>query len=113
MLSSSYLVSSDDTESHAPKNIKKLGIIETDLMDKIAKKAYLNYHLKGLNGHEKTAAVEKRPAGVPESLRVLTIDVPEFRQRFDEECLMDHSAVRLGQLITFTDTNSIISKVCV
>eukprot|EP00578_Thalassiosira_sp_NH16_P020139 CAMPEP_0181084202 /NCGR_PEP_ID=MMETSP1071-20121207/4571_1 /TAXON_ID=35127 /ORGANISM="Thalassiosira sp., Strain NH16" /LENGTH=652 /DNA_ID=CAMNT_0023165923 /DNA_START=161 /DNA_END=2119 /DNA_ORIENTATION=+ len=74
--------------------------LEMYLMDKIAKKPYLNYHSASSSaayhqqakryhrGRQKDGNSEKtsdfhdntRPKGVPSRLRLLTIDVPEFKQ---------------------------------
>jgi len=86
--------SSDGTatvESLSKDNAKTRGIIETDFLDKIASKSYLNYHRSERNLQDKNVM---RPSGVPETLRILVIDLPEFRQMFDEECVVDLSAVR-------------------
>lgn len=120
-------------QQHAfPSSSKKsspnhVGIIETDFMDKIASKSYLNYHntftrdsiltsttktakrvwnkiarnnrtpdymtdsaldqdnvMKVVRGS--TQELSSRPKGVPRRIRVLAIDVPEFRDVFDGEC---------------------------
>ena len=67
------------------------GIIETDLMEKIANKSYLQPLGSLYSGNRKRSFV--RPEGVPSEMRVLVIDVPEFRHVFDEECRVDLSHI--------------------
>ena len=108
------------------------GIIETDLTEKIASKAYLNYHNPFARDSIITSArntskkiwnkfarndrnpivvgdsfdndnvmevvegakqLVSRPKGIPRRIRVLAIDVPEFREVFDGECRVNLSRV--------------------
>lgn len=57
--------------------------IETDLMQRIAQKPYLQAFTSN----------EQHPRGVPQRLRVLAIDVPEMRTSFDGECRLNLSKV--------------------
>lgn len=57
--------------------------IETDLMQRIAQKPYLQAFTSN----------ERHPRGVPNRLRVLAIDVPEMRTSFDGECRLNLSKI--------------------
>ncbi len=118
-----------------------MGIIESDFLDVLANKPYLNYHnpyardslarstlnstkrlwgrlarsdknptvVRGLQAGDKwandsgTALIgsggsrsnkrNERPKGVPRRIRILAIDVPEFREVFDGECKVNLSRV--------------------
>lgn len=116
-----------------------MGIIETNMMEKIANKPYLNYHRvsmvvpttksavvssasKGkstetINGDFSTTTTQiiggrgiapynsnasnsiNRPIGVPQQMRILTIDVPQFRNVFDRECHVDMTMVSKQKLL--------------
>jgi hypothetical protein len=68
--------STDDTK-------QSVEVIETDFMDQIAQKPYL----------QAFTSQDQRPFGVPHRLRLLAIDVPEMRTVFDGNCLMNLSKV--------------------
>ena len=98
------------SSSQAEKKRKEK--LEVNLMDKIANKPYLNYHSarsayqyqqqtkrynrgrhnndaessKNNTSENHSSQLENRPKGVPSRLRVLTVDVPEFKQQ-----AFDHS----------------------
>jgi hypothetical protein len=57
--------------------------IETDLMERIAQKPYLQAFTSN----------EQHPKGVPHRLRILAIDVPEMRTAFDGECRINLSKI--------------------
>lgn len=57
--------------------------IETDLMERIAQKPYLQAFTSN----------DQHPKGVPHRLRILAIDVPEMRTAFDGECRINLSKV--------------------
>eukprot|EP00815_Leptocylindrus_aporus_P001323 CAMPEP_0116054382 /NCGR_PEP_ID=MMETSP0322-20121206/2764_1 /TAXON_ID=163516 /ORGANISM="Leptocylindrus danicus var. apora, Strain B651" /LENGTH=310 /DNA_ID=CAMNT_0003537755 /DNA_START=189 /DNA_END=1118 /DNA_ORIENTATION=+ len=67
------------------------GYIEANLMDKIARKPYL----QPVGWKQSSSSSEEfvRPNGVPKELRVIVIDLPEFRQVFDESCKVDLSSI--------------------
>mmetsp|Transcript_13766 Transcript_13766/g.22786 ORF Transcript_13766/g.22786 Transcript_13766/m.22786 type:complete len:564 (-) Transcript_13766:19-1710(-) len=58
-------------------------LIETDLMERIAQKPYLQAFTSN----------DQHPRGVPHRLRILAIDVPEMRTAFDGECRINLSKV--------------------
>ena len=67
------------------------GYIEANLMDKIARKPYLQP--VGWKHSSSSSEEFVRPNGVPKELRVIVIDLPEFRQVFDETCKVDLSSI--------------------
>lgn len=137
------------TSSTTPESKSHASIIETDFMDKIASKSYLNYHntfardnilssakhttkkvwnrMTQPNNHDYilnnptssstrssrtthrnhdsfdkdsvltvvkgSTQLTERPKGVPRRIRVLAIDVPEFRDVFDGECRVNLSRI--------------------
>lgn len=91
--------STDDTAD----TVNDLGPIEINLMDKISNKIYLNpsrvrsSNLKKRNSDTAppSVVVSERPVGVPSSLRILAIDLPEMReQAFSRgECRVAFNAV--------------------
>ena len=90
----SYLCSYHFTNGQATENEKSTTksstnrkIIETNLMEKIANKPYLQ-PLGSTDNENYT-----RPKSVPDKMRVMVIDVPEFRHVFDEECKVDLSHI--------------------
>eukprot|EP00584_Thalassiosira_punctigera_P019548 CAMPEP_0172558848 /NCGR_PEP_ID=MMETSP1067-20121228/81230_1 /TAXON_ID=265564 ORGANISM="Thalassiosira punctigera, Strain Tpunct2005C2" /NCGR_SAMPLE_ID=MMETSP1067 /ASSEMBLY_ACC=CAM_ASM_000444 /LENGTH=666 /DNA_ID=CAMNT_0013348301 /DNA_START=5 /DNA_END=2008 /DNA_ORIENTATION=+ len=90
--------SRESSRSHAEKNQGGDDVhhLEMYLMDRIARKPYLNYHstpssvptarhLRGRQNEERPAdddavADKVRPKGVPSRLRLLAIDVPQFKR---------------------------------
>jgi hypothetical protein len=123
-----FLLSSSASSHQEEQNPLCMGIIETNLMDKIANKPYLNYHrvpavvptatisavvstskngasaeansgdfpstTKMIHSHSSnTLQSTNRPLGVPQQMRILTIDVPQFRNVFDRECYVDMTMV--------------------
>ena len=97
--------SPSQAEQKKAKTDKKL---EVFLMDRIAKKPYLNYHsvpnaiqakrtYRGRRSEENntfansTTPQNTRPKGVPSRLRILVLDVPQFK----EEALEDHGLCQL------------------
>lgn len=116
-LSAAYFLLSSSASSHQEEqNPHCMGIIETNLMDKIANKPYLNYHrvptvvptttksaVASTTTNRTTDATSSAspnashstnwPLGVPRQMRILTIDVPQFRNVFDRECYVDMTMV--------------------
>ncbi len=147
---SSSSSSSTTNLTTTPKSKSHTSIIETDFMDKIASKSYLNYHntfardnilssakhttskvwnrltqtqqsnnydyrlnptsstrirtshKNHYDSFDKDSVVTvvkgstqltERPKGVPRRIRVLAIDVPEFREVFDGECRVNLSRI--------------------
>jgi len=103
-----------ETNTQDSADNKCMGIIETNLMDKIANKPYLNCHhvpmvvpTYAINASHKDRSSalsaqkpvvtgtnsDTRPKGVPKKVRVLVIDVPQFRNVFDRECYVDLTMV--------------------
>ena len=94
------------------KTEKKLQVY---LMDRIAKKPYLNYHsvpnaieakrnYRGRRNEEdtfikSTTPQNTRPKGVPSRLRILALDVPQFK----EEAFEDNGVCRIPSEIFSTD----------
>jgi len=85
--------------------------LEVYLMDRIATKPYLNYHsvpnaiqakrtYRGRRGEENAAITPQntRPKGVPSRLRILALDVPQFKK----EALEDHGVCQLPSEIFAT-----------
>ena len=70
-------------EKSSRSNPKALFQIESDLMDRIAQKPYLQAFTSN----------DERPRGVPHRVRVLAIDVPEMRYAFDGECRINLSKI--------------------
>lgn len=62
--------------------------IETDLMERIAQKPYLQAFTSN----------DEYPRGVPHRLRVLAIDVPEMRTAFDGECRINLSKIYADEI---------------
>ncbi|GFH60276.1 hypothetical protein CTEN210_16752 [Chaetoceros tenuissimus] len=120
LFQSSLTTKLDSAPLENPKSKSHVGLIETDLTDKIASKTYLNYHnpqssvnsTKRIWGKiardDRNANVSsddwtedgpstkrpiERPKGVPRRIRILAIDVPEFREVFDGECRVNLSRV--------------------
>ena len=88
------------------KTNKKQKKLEVYLMDRIAKKPYLNYHsvpnaiqakrnYRGRRNEDNDSSIKSsssittpqnaRPKGVPSRLRILALDVPQFKQEALEE----------------------------
>lgn len=68
-------------------------IIEIDLLDKLASKPYVHYHNTSFK-EEEDATHMPRPKGIPKRIRILVVDVPEFRNIFtDGECRVNSSRV--------------------
>lgn len=127
LFQSSLTTKLDSAPLENPKSKSHVGLIETDLTDKIASKTYLNYHnpqsrhsiiQSSLNSTKRiwgkiarddrnanvsgddwtedgpsTKRPVERPKGVPRRIRILAIDVPEFREVFDGECRVNLSRV--------------------
>jgi hypothetical protein len=68
--------------------------IETDLMERIAHKPYLQAFTSN----------DEYPRGVPHRLRVLAIDVPEMRTAFDGECRINLSKIYADEIAPPKDT---------
>ena len=67
--------------------------IEIDLLDKLASKPYVHYHNTSFK-EEDDATTMPRPKGIPKRIRILVVDVPEFRDLFtDGECRVNTSRV--------------------
>lgn len=82
---SQHMAKLEDSE----ENEECYGIVETDLMDKIAQKPYLRLE-EDVNSQRKNRnSTTRNPVGVPEVLRLMLIDVPEFKKVFDEKCVVD------------------------
>ena len=61
--------------------------IDVSFIDKLASKAYLHF-----SDHD--TAQKTRPFGVPETLRILTVDLPEVRRGFSNgQCSVDTSRI--------------------
>ena len=107
---SSAIALQHQSPSHAEqkKQAKTDKKLEVYLMDRIAMKPYLNYHsvpntiqakrtYRGRRSEENTAVQSTkspqntRPKGVPSRLRILVLDVPQFK----EEALEDHGVCQL------------------
>lgn len=54
--------------------------IDVDFMEKLARKPYLNFRNRSNSTSPTEDPIRDRPAGVPPSLRLLTIDLPEIAQ---------------------------------
>lgn len=127
LFQSSLTTKLDSDPLENPKTKSHVGLIETDLTDKIASKTYLNYHnpqsrhsiiqssvnstkriwgkiarddrnanVSGDDWTEDGPSAKRpieRPKGVPRRIRILAIDVPEFREVFDGECRVNLSRV--------------------
>ncbi len=108
---------SSPTPTQAEQKKKAKAKLEVFLMDRIAKKPYLNYHsvpnaiqakrnyrrrvednnasIKGSS----TTPQDTRPKGVPSRLRILALDVPQFK----EEAIEDYGVCRLPSEIFSTN----------
>ena len=75
--------------ANVDRNERRQGL-ESNLMDKIANKSYLQY-----DKHNETKTKHNiRPEGVPESLRILVIDIPKFHEYMnDNDCYVDHKSI--------------------
>ncbi|KAL7527850.1 hypothetical protein ACHAXR_002162, partial [Thalassiosira sp. AJA248-18] len=100
--------------------------LETYLMDKIAKKPYLNYHSASSSAYQHQAKryhrgrqseepstntddipkTTTRPKGVPSRLRLLTINVPQFKRE-----AFEHGVCKLPSEIFDTDKPSFVDGV--
>jgi len=107
---------SSPSQAEQKKQAKTDKKLEVHLMDRIAKKPYLNYHsvpntiqakrtYRGRRSEENNTAVKStntpqntRPKGVPSRLRILVLDVPKFK----EEALEDHGVCQLPSEIFST-----------
>jgi len=69
--------------------------IEVDLLEKIANKKYLRtYSLNESDSDNDNINFNgSRPPGVPSKLRILTVDLPEFRMIWDDSCRVDFGRV--------------------
>ena len=74
-------------ESSSPRPPQRPPPVEHDIMDKIARKPYLQH--RPSKGGEQQANM--RPTGVPSKLRVLTVDLPSFRSTLTAPCRLDTS----------------------
>lgn len=114
--SSALLHQSFPSQAEQKKQSKTDKKLEVYLMDRIAKKPYLNYHsvpntiqakrtYRGRRSEENTAVQSTntpqntRPKGVPSRLRILVLDVPKFK----EEALEDHGVCQLPSEIFSTN----------
>lgn len=114
--SSALLHQSFPSQAEQKKQAKADKKLEVYLMDRIAKKPYLNYHsvpntiqakrtYRGRRSEETTAVQSTntpqntRPKGVPSRLRILVLDVPKFK----EEALEDHGVCQLPSEIFSTN----------
>eukprot|EP00816_Leptocylindrus_hargravesii_P002980 CAMPEP_0196818128 /NCGR_PEP_ID=MMETSP1362-20130617/64106_1 /TAXON_ID=163516 /ORGANISM="Leptocylindrus danicus, Strain CCMP1856" /LENGTH=531 /DNA_ID=CAMNT_0042196083 /DNA_START=69 /DNA_END=1664 /DNA_ORIENTATION=- len=81
---------SEKESSSLSKKSRK--IIECDLMERIAKKSYLQpmtHTIQSSHDNNNNASSFERPKGIPRQLRILVIDLPEFREMMDQECRVD------------------------
>ena len=122
-MSALIISSSTNSSSQAEKN-EDSERLDVYLMDRIAKKSYLNYHsavvsssrnrqqqqqshLGHAEGGTKLSHTDNtRPKGVPSRLRILTVDVPEFKRD-----AFQHGAVcQLPSQIFDTTSNNTIKS---
>ena len=82
-MASSYVTQTTSLQQREHHQSEEHFQIETDLMQRIAQKPYLQAFTSN----------EQHPRGVPQRLRVLAIDVPEMRTSFDGECRLNLSKV--------------------
>mmetsp|Transcript_12387 Transcript_12387/g.20408 ORF Transcript_12387/g.20408 Transcript_12387/m.20408 type:complete len:176 (-) Transcript_12387:300-827(-) len=107
---------SSPSQAEQKKQAKANKKLEVYLMDRIAKKPYLNYHsvpntiqakrtYRGRRSDENTtvnstnAPQNTRPKGVPSRVRLLVLDVPKFK----EEALEDDAVCQLPSEIFSTN----------
>lgn len=89
------------TRSEKQSSSEKIssGIIECDMMERIAKKSYLQplaHTHRSMGNNTPDAIIQSSkgsssewPTGIPRQLHILVIDVPEFREMMDEQCRVD------------------------